>query len=192
MRVLQDIPDRQCFPVSWYDLRDFRAPGVFFFFDSLALLPSSWACFPFHHGAELTFSSWRLLVFQGLAFFLLRVHSSTRPARHMAGRDRTMKTGFAKMSRAWSPLKIWRCEAIADVSPNHWTSEAHDATGRKGVAPVESVRSTLDLGGRTRMKYSEASASGSSGFFPPTRGVWASSCGSTVVPSMVITPNNWG
>ena len=39
------------------------------------------------------------------------------------GRDRTLKTGFAKMSRAWSPLKIWRCESLADASPEEWQSE---------------------------------------------------------------------
>lgn len=60
--LLEDISDRQYFPVQWYDLRDFR-------------------------------------------------------------RDRTLKTGFAKMSRAWSPLRLWRCRSAPDASPELWTCE---------------------------------------------------------------------
>ena len=50
------------------------------------------------------------------------------------GRDRTLKTGFAKMSRAWSPLKIWRCQSVADASPEEWKSEDNDST----TCPVNS------------------------------------------------------
>mmetsp|Transcript_10388 Transcript_10388/g.23488 ORF Transcript_10388/g.23488 Transcript_10388/m.23488 type:complete len:1038 (+) Transcript_10388:79-3192(+) len=46
---LKQIPDRQHFQVTWYDLQDFR-------------------------------------------------------------RDRTLRTGFAKMARSWSPMRLWHCE----------------------------------------------------------------------------------
>jgi len=61
VKAIEDIPDRQYFPVQWYDLRDFR-------------------------------------------------------------RDRTLKSGFAKMSRAWSPLRIWRCSNGTRESPEIWDS----------------------------------------------------------------------
>ncbi|CAJ1407712.1 unnamed protein product [Effrenium voratum] len=96
VKAIQDIPDRQCFPVSWYDLRDFR-------------------------------------------------------------RDRTMKTGFAKMSRAWSPLKIWRCEAIADVSPNHWTSEELPVPCRPPRLPDLPGRHGLLTGGDRLVRALQAS-----------------------------------
>eukprot|EP00927_Polykrikos_kofoidii_P002054 TRINITY_DN10789_c0_g1_i3.p1 TRINITY_DN10789_c0_g1~~TRINITY_DN10789_c0_g1_i3.p1 ORF type:complete len:1116 (+),score=170.30 TRINITY_DN10789_c0_g1_i3:393-3350(+) len=48
VKAFAEIPDREYFPLSWYELVNFR-------------------------------------------------------------RDRTLKTGFAKMSRSWSPLRLWRC-----------------------------------------------------------------------------------
>ncbi|CAE7441249.1 unnamed protein product [Symbiodinium natans] len=63
VKAIEHIPDKQYFPVHWYDLRDFR-------------------------------------------------------------RDRALKTGFAKMSRAWSPLKLWQCASPASsASPEQWTSQ---------------------------------------------------------------------
>lgn len=57
VKALQDIPDRQYFPVSWYELADFM-------------------------------------------------------------RDRNVKTGFAKMSRSWSPLRLWQC--VFESGREHW------------------------------------------------------------------------
>lgn len=51
VKALAEVPDRQYFQMSWYELVDFR-------------------------------------------------------------RDRTLKTGFAKMARAWSPLRVWRCARL--------------------------------------------------------------------------------
>ena len=56
------------------------------------------------------------------------------------GRDRTLKTGFAKMSRAWSPLKIWRCQSVADASPEEWESEDDSPT----CPVIESQNENLD------------------------------------------------
>ena len=56
------------------------------------------------------------------------------------GRDRTLKTGFAKMSRAWSPLKIWRCQSVADASPEEWESEDNSPT----CPVIESQNENLD------------------------------------------------
>ena len=56
----------------------------------------------------------------------------------LEGRDRALKTGFAKMSRAWSPLKLWRCASPASASPEQWTSEAqrsHPSLPRMAFMP---------------------------------------------------------
>eukprot|EP00439_Symbiodinium_sp_Y106_P066398 s508_g10.t2 len=85
-KAIEHIPDKQYFPVHWYDLRDFR-------------------------------------------------------------RDRALKTGFAKMSRAWSPLKLWRCASPASASPEQWTSEEFPVPSRPPRRPEPLGRAAILTGG---------------------------------------------
>ncbi|CAE7869054.1 unnamed protein product [Symbiodinium sp. KB8] len=85
-KAIEHIPDKQYFPVHWYDLRDFR-------------------------------------------------------------RDRALKTGFAKMSRAWSPLKLWRCASPASASPEQWTSEELPVPSRPPRRPEPLGRAAILTGG---------------------------------------------
>ena len=96
VKAIEDIPDRQYFPVHWYDMREFR-------------------------------------------------------------RDRTLKTGFAKMSRAWSPLKIWRCESLADASPEEWQSEELQVPSRPPRIPEPPGRFGMLTGGHRLVQQLQAS-----------------------------------
>lgn len=118
VKAIQDLPDRQYFPVMWYDLRDFR-------------------------------------------------------------RDRTLKTGFAKMSRSWSPLRIWNCSKSCGQVPERWTSidmplpsrplKVPDAPGKAALLTggdrlVRALQSSLvSIRFRTDQRFcTEASETGSS------------------------------
>eukprot|EP00438_Fugacium_kawagutii_P016426 Skav206446 [mRNA] locus=scaffold295:246394:251242:+ [translate_table: standard] len=94
VKAIQDIPDRQYFPVQWYDMREFR-------------------------------------------------------------RDRTLKTGFAKMSRAWSPLKIWGCRSLADASPEDW--EELPVPSRRSRLPEPPGRFGVLTGGDRLVRQLQAS-----------------------------------
>jgi len=71
-------------------------------------------------------------------------------------RDRTLKTGFAKMSRAWFPLRLWRCEVTAG-GPEHWVPE--DFPVPEAAPPPRSVlpSSAVGVGGDQLVRRMKAS-----------------------------------
>ncbi|CAE8715703.1 unnamed protein product, partial [Polarella glacialis] len=96
VKAIEDIPDRQYFPVLWYDLRDFR-------------------------------------------------------------RDRQMKTGFAKMSRAWSPLRIWHCKKGAGDGPECWESMDMPLPSSLPRIPEPPGRAAMLTGGDKLVRSLQAS-----------------------------------
>jgi len=66
-------------------------------------------------------------------------------------RDRTLKSGFAKMSRAWFPLRLWSCKGgIADATTERW--EAKDVpVPEEPPASADPVSDAGDLQGGDRL-----------------------------------------